>query len=89
MMQPVCNDSPEKPRMNAISCPVPANCTSISGSSAASVTAQAAIRTPRPGIRRVSASPMVNRPALRSGSASRNISSISDRAVLRASTVPS
>ncbi len=75
--------------MNAISCPVPANCTSISGSSAARVTAQAAMRAPRPGIRRVSASPMVNRPALRSGSASRNISSISDRAVLRARTVPS
>ena len=88
-MQPVFRESPEKPRMNASKCPVPANWTSISGTSAASVAAHAAMRTPRPGIRRASASPMVNRPALRRGSASRNISSISDRAVLNASTMPS
>ncbi len=76
--------------MNPMSCPVPASWTSISGSSEARVTALAAIRIPRSwGIRRVSASPMVNRPALRRGSASRNISSIRDRAVLRASTMPS
>ncbi|CAM5357620.1 hypothetical protein STENM327S_03918 [Streptomyces tendae] len=68
---------------------MPASCTSISGSSAATVTAQAVMRTARPGIRRARASPIVNRPALRSGSASRNISSIRDSAVLSASTTPS
>ncbi|MDH6589394.1 hypothetical protein M2161_008500 [Streptomyces sp. SAI-133] len=75
--------------MKASSCPTPASCTIIIGISDSRVTTHAVMRTARPGTRRLSASPMVNRPVLCRGSASRNISSSSDSSVLSARTTPS
>jgi hypothetical protein len=89
MTQPVWSAALSKPSRNDISWPVPASCTSIIGTSAVRVTRQAVTRTVRPDMRRPRTSPMVNRPALRRGSAIRNISRSSERAVLRARTTPS
>lgn len=73
-------------RMKVSSDPAPESWTTRKGRVAESVTTQAAIRTGRPGMLRARTSPMVKLPALRRGSASRNISSTSDRAVLTART---
>ncbi|MGY3682251.1 hypothetical protein ACVWXU_005874 [Streptomyces sp. TE33382] len=88
-MDPVRNPELSKPSMKESRFPLPASWTTIRGTSAASAAAQAVMRTARPGARRVSMSPMVNRPALRRGSASRNISRTSESTVLRATTSPS
>ncbi|MGX1128674.1 hypothetical protein RKD49_000864 [Streptomyces glaucescens] len=73
-------------RMKVSSDPAPESWTTRNGTVAERVTTQAATRTARPGMLRASTSPMVNRPALRRGSASRNISSTRDKAVLTART---
>ncbi len=73
-------------RMKVSSDPAPESWTTRKGRVAASVTTQAATRTARPGMVRARTSPMVNLPALRRGSASRNISRTRDRAVLTART---